>query len=45
MLIVHAAIPVRETDDKISVLMLLVGLSSWIFKFNFGSMVTIINLD
>jgi len=42
-MIVQAAIPVGEIDDKISALMLLVGLLLW--KFHFGSVFKIINLE
>jgi len=45
VMIVQAAILVRETDDKISALMHLVGLFLWNFKFHFGSVFKIINLE
>jgi hypothetical protein len=35
--IIRTAIPVREIDDKISALIILVVLFSWDFKFHFGS--------
>ena len=44
-MIVQAAIPVRETDDRISAQVLLVHLFSWYFKFHFGSVFKIINLE
>ena len=37
VMIVLAAIHVREIDDKISALMLLIGLFLSNFKFHFGS--------
>ena len=39
----QAAIPLRETDDKISALMLVTGLFLWNFKFHFGSVFKIVN--
>jgi hypothetical protein len=42
---VPAAIRVRETDDKISAIMLLVVLFLWNFMFHFGSVFKIINLE
>jgi hypothetical protein len=44
-MIVQAAIPVREIDDKISAQVLLVDLFLWNFKFHFGSVFKIINLE
>jgi len=44
-MIVRAAIRVTEIDDKISALMLLVGLFLWNFKFHFGSVFKIINIE
>jgi len=44
-MIVQVATPVREIDDKIIALMLLVGLFLWNFKFHFGSVFKIINLE
>jgi hypothetical protein len=37
VVIVQAALPVRGIDDKVSALMLLVGLLLWNFKLHFGS--------
>jgi len=45
VMIVQAAIPVRETDDRISALMLLVDLFLWNFVFHFGSVFKIIKLN
>ena len=42
MMIVQAAISVRETDDKISALMLLGDLFLPNFKFHFGSVFLIL---
>jgi len=42
---VPAAIPVREIDDKISAIMLLVVLFLWNFMFHFGSVFKIMNLE
>ena len=42
---VQAAIPVREIDDRISALTLLVDLFLWSFKFHFGSVFKIIKLE
>jgi hypothetical protein len=42
---VQAFIPVREVDDKISAVMFLVELFLWDFKFNFGSVFKITNLE
>ena len=42
VMIVQAAIPVKEIDDRISALMFLVGLFLWNFKFHFGSAFKII---
>jgi hypothetical protein len=39
------AIPVRETDDRISAEMAFVDLCLWKFKFHFGSVLRIINLE
>ena len=36
-MIIHAAIPIRETDDRNSALMFLVILFLWNFMFHFGS--------
>jgi len=44
-MIVQAATPVKETDDRISALMFLVGLFLWNFKFHFGSVFKIIKLE
>ena len=41
----QAAIPVKETDDKISALIFLAGLFLWNFKFHFGSIFKIIKLE
>ena len=45
VMIVQTAIPVRETDDRISALMLLVDLFLWNFKFHFGYVFKIIKLE
>jgi len=45
VMIVQAAIPVREIDDKINAAMLLVDLFLLNFKFHFGSVFKIINLE
>jgi hypothetical protein len=45
IMIVQAAIPVREIDDRISTQMFLVDLFLWNFKFHFGSVLKIINLE
>ena len=45
VMIVQAAIPVKETDDRISAQMFLVDLFLWNFKFHFGSLLRIINLE
>ena len=45
VMIVQAAIPVRENDNRINALMLLVDLFLWNFKFNFGSVLKIIKLE
>ena len=42
---VQAAIPLRETDDKISALIRMVVLFLWNFLFHFGSVFEIINLE
>jgi hypothetical protein len=42
---VQATIPVRETDDKICALILLIALFLWNFKFHFGSVFKIMNLE
>jgi hypothetical protein len=44
-MIMQAAISVRENDDKINALLLLVRLFLWNFKFHFGSVFNIINLE
>ena len=44
-MIVQAVNPVRETDDRISALMLLVDLFLWNFKFQFRSVFKIIKLE
>jgi hypothetical protein len=44
MIIVQAAIPIKEIDDKINALNLLVVLFLWVFKFHFGSVFKIKNL-
>jgi len=45
VMITQAAIPVRENDDRINVIMLLVDLFLWNFKFHFGSVFRIIKLQ
>jgi len=45
VMIKQAAIPVRETDYRISALMLLVDLFLWNFEFHFGSVFKIIKLE
>ena len=45
VMIVQAAIPVKETDGRISAQMFLVDLFLWNFKFHFGSLLRIINLE
>jgi hypothetical protein len=45
VMIVQAAIPVREIDDRISAQIVLVDLFLWSFKFHFGSVLKIINLE
>jgi len=44
-MIVQAAIPVKENDDRTSALMLLVGFFLWNFKFHFGSVFKIMKLE
>ena len=44
-MIVQAAIPVRETDDRISAQVFLVDIFLWNFKFHFGSVFKIINIE
>ena len=44
-IIAHTAIPVREIDDRISALMFLVDLFLRSFKFHFGSVFKITNLE
>jgi len=44
-MIVQAAIPVKEIDDGISAQMSLVDLFLWDFKFHFGSVFRITNLE
>jgi len=43
-MIVQAAIPVREIDDKINALIFYVRLFLWNFKFHLGLAFNIINL-
>jgi len=45
VMIVQAAIPVKETDNRISALMFLVDLFLWNFKFHFGSVFRITNIE
>jgi len=45
VIIVQAAIPVRETDDKISALMLWLAYFCGTFKFHFGSVFKIVSLE
>jgi len=42
---VQTAIPVREIDDKISGVIFFVVSFLWNFRFHFGSVFEIINLD
>ena len=42
---VQAAIPVRETDDKISAQVLLFDLFLWNIKFYFGFVFKVINIE
>ena len=42
---VQAALPIRENDDRINALMLLVGLFLWNFRFNFGSVFKIMEIE
>jgi hypothetical protein len=44
-MIVQAAIPVREIVDRIIALMVLVDLFLLDFKFHFGSVLKIMNLE
>jgi hypothetical protein len=44
-MIVQAAIPVKETDDRISALIFLVAMFLWNFKFHFGSVFKIMKLE
>ena len=44
-MIVQAAIPLKETENKISALIFLVGLFLWDFKFHFGSVFKIMKLE
>lgn len=45
VMIVQAAIPIREIDDRISAMMVLIGVFLWILTFHFGSVLRIINLE
>jgi len=45
VMVVQATNRVKEIDDRISVLMFLVGLFLWNFKFHFGSIFKIIKLE
>jgi len=42
---VQAVIPVREIEDRISAQVFLVDLFLWNFKFHFGSVFKIMNLE
>jgi len=44
-MIVQAAMPVKEIDDRTIALMFLVDLFLWSFKFHFGSVFKIIKLE
>ena len=44
VMIVQAAIPVKEIDDRAIALMFLVDLFLWSFKFYFGSVFKIMKL-
>jgi hypothetical protein len=45
VIIVQAAIPVRETDDRTIAHIVFVDLFLWRFKFHFGSVLKIMNLE
>jgi hypothetical protein len=45
VMIVHAAIPISEIDDRIMALMFLVVLFLWDFVFHLGSVFKIKNLE
>jgi hypothetical protein len=45
VMIVHAAVPVKEIGDKVSALMFVVVLFVWNIMFHFGSVLKIINLE
>jgi hypothetical protein len=45
VMILQAVIPVREIDDRISAQVFLVDLFLWNFKFYFGSVFKIMNLE
>jgi hypothetical protein len=44
-MIVQAAIPIKEIDDSIRALILLIEVFLWSFIFHFGSVLRIINLE
>ena len=45
MITVQTVIPVREIDDKISAVMFFVVSFLWDFRFHFGSVFKVINLE
>ena len=45
VMIVQAAIPIKEIDERINALMFLIGAFLWIITFHFGSVLRIINLE
>jgi len=45
VMIVQAAMPVKEIDDRIIALMFLVDLFLWSFRFHFGSVFRIMKLE
>lgn len=45
LMIVQAAIPIKETDERISALMFLIVVFLWILTFHFGSVLRIMNLE
>lgn len=45
MMIVQITIPVKEIDDKITAVMFFVVSFLWDFRFHFGSVFKIINLE
>lgn len=45
VMMIHAAIPVRETVDRSNALVFSAFLFLWEFKFHFGSVFRIMNLE